>query len=363
MSVQHAIWKVGATPQPLRQGALPSEAILEQMIVAAPEILSPDWMLIGRQEVTTGGGRIDLLAVAPDASLVLIEIKRDRTPRDVVAQALDYGCWVEKLGHDDIAAIYARFAPGRSFSDDFRVRFHRDLDEADLNQAHQLVIVAGALDPASERIVAYLNERGISINVLCFQVFESDEGQLLSRAWLLDPVETQSSAVAPRNAKEPTESWNGEYYACFGTGPSRSWEEARRYGFLSAGGGAWYSRTLNLPDPGDRIWVKSPDHGFVGVARVLGTPQPLADFTIETESGMQPAIDVLTEGTYHRAEIDDPERCEYFLPVEWLDTVPLERAIREVGLFGNQNTVCAPRTGRWRHTVDRLRTFFPRSGE
>ena len=211
MSVQHAIWEVGAQPRPLRQGTLPSEAILEQMIVSSPEILSPDWMLIGRQEVTTGGGRIDLLAVAPDASLVLIEIKRDRTPRDVVAQALDYGCWVEKLGHDEIAAIYARFAPGRSFSHDFRDRFHRDLDEADLNQAHQLVIVAGALDPASERIVAYLNERGISINVLCFQVFEGDDGQLLSRAWLLDPVGTQSSAVAPRNAKEPTENWNGEY--------------------------------------------------------------------------------------------------------------------------------------------------------
>lgn len=363
MSVQHAIWKVGAQPRPLRQGTLPSEAILEQMIISSPEILSPDWMLIGRQEVTTGGGRIDLLAIAPDASLVLIEIKRDRTPRDVVAQALDYGCWVEKLGQDEIAAIYARFAPGRSFSDDFRDRFDRDLDEGDLNQAHQLVIVAGALDAASERIVTYLNERSISINVLCFQVFEADDGLLLSRAWLLDPVEAQSATVAPRNAKESTENWNGEYYACFGSGPSRSWEEARRYGFISAGGGAWYSRTLNLPDPGDRVWVKSPDHGFVGVARVVGSPRSLADYMIETDRGTKPATEILTEATYHRAEIDDPERCEYFLPVEWLDTVGLDRAVKEVGLFGNQNTVCAPRTARWRHTVERLRTFFSHSGD
>lgn len=60
------------------------------MIVSAPRLLSEEWMLIGRQESTELGGRIDLLAIAPDASLVLIELKRDRTPRDVVAQALDY---------------------------------------------------------------------------------------------------------------------------------------------------------------------------------------------------------------------------------------------------------------------------------
>jgi RecB family endonuclease NucS len=46
-------------------------------------------MLIGRQENTGHGGRIDLVALAPDASLVLIELKRDKTPREVVAQALD----------------------------------------------------------------------------------------------------------------------------------------------------------------------------------------------------------------------------------------------------------------------------------
>ena len=40
-------------------------------------------MLIGRQERTGQGGIIDLLAIAPDGSLVLIEIKRDRTPRDL----------------------------------------------------------------------------------------------------------------------------------------------------------------------------------------------------------------------------------------------------------------------------------------
>lgn len=80
---------------------------------------------------------------------------------------------------------------------------------------------------------------------------------------------------------------------------------------------------------------------------------------MDTSDGKRPASEVLTKANYHREFIDDPERCEYFLPVEWLDTVPLDRAVHEVGMFGNQNTVCAPRTQGWRHTVERLRSVFP----
>src|SRR5687768_6324861 len=123
MPVRNAIWEVGPDPQPLTESALPSERTLEDMIVARPSILSDEWMLIGRQESTGSGGIIDLLAIAPDGALVLIELKRDRSPREVVAQALDYACWVERLEAEDVAAIYSRFAPGRSLAAEFQARF------------------------------------------------------------------------------------------------------------------------------------------------------------------------------------------------------------------------------------------------
>ena len=46
--------------------------------------------------------------------------------------------------------------------------------------------------------------------------------------------------------------------------------------------------------------------------------------------------------------------------VEWLDGVPESKAFNEVGLFGNQNTVCQPKTPKWRHTVEPLKTAFPK---
>jgi hypothetical protein len=70
-------------------------------------------MLIGRQEQTGLGGRVDLLAIEPDGSLVLIELKRERTPREIIAQALDYASWVERLESEEIAQIYQRFSKRR----------------------------------------------------------------------------------------------------------------------------------------------------------------------------------------------------------------------------------------------------------
>lgn len=75
--------------------------------------------------------------------------------------------------------------------------------------------------------------------------------------------------------------------------------------------------------------------------------------------GDRPALEVLTAATYHRDLVDDPGTSEYFVSVEWLDTVPIGQAINEIGLFGNQNTVCKPKTPKWRTTVDRLKERLP----
>ncbi len=204
----------------------------------------------------------------------------------------------------------------------------------------------------------YLNARDIAINAVFFQVFQHGDAQLLSRAWLIDPSETQANVASTTKGKGEKEPWNGEYYVSFGDASSRSWEDARRYGFISAGGGSWYSQTLKLLSPGDRIWVKIPKTGYVGVGRVTETVLPVKEFTIQTPEGERPALDVLKHADKYKLVADDPEKAEYFVRVVWLDTVPEAQAVYEVGLFGNQNSVCQPLTPTWRHTVERLKTYF-----
>jgi hypothetical protein len=99
----------------------------------------------------------------------------------------------------------------------------------------------------------------------------------------------------------------------------------------------------------------------VGVSEVTQSVQPASLAPVPTDTGDRPAMDVVRHGDTYRARADDPELSEYFVRVKWPDTVDANRAFNEVGLFGNQNTVCQPTTPKWRHTVERLKTVFPRS--
>ena len=56
MPIRTAIWKVAAHPEPLAESSLAKEQQLEAMIIAAPRLLSDEWMLNGRQEDTGFGG-------------------------------------------------------------------------------------------------------------------------------------------------------------------------------------------------------------------------------------------------------------------------------------------------------------------
>jgi hypothetical protein len=355
MPINHAIWKVGSGPQQLVEVSLQSEALLEQMIVANPSILSPQWLLIGQQVRTLYGGIIDLLAVNQDGQLIVIELKRNQTSREVVAQSIDYASWVQNLTSDEIAHIYNRFSKGGALDDAFQEKFGLQLDEEQLNGSHQIVVVASSLDSSTERIVNYLNAMNVAINIIFFQAFQDGDNQYLSRAWLIDPVETELLATTA-HAGEKGE-WNGEYYVSFGHSGDRDWSEAVKYGFISAGGGAWYSRTLSLLSPGDRIWVNVPKQGYVGVGKVLGQSVRASEYEIDIDGTKQSFMGV-AQANYHRQFIDDEERSEYFVPVEWLETKALNAAVSEVGFFGNQNSACRPRTSKWKHTVDRLKTKF-----
>lgn len=338
------------------------ESRLESILESNVGIVAPHLMVIGRQVRTAFDKYIDLLAMDIEGNLSVLELKRDKTYRDILAQILDYGSWVRTLRDEEIARIYReylqRYHPERvkeSINDGFCKRFGVKAMPEELNADHELIVVSSALDPSTERIVTYLAEHyEVSINAVFLRFFRDGDREFLSRAWLRDPGEVRSERPATSVRGE----WNGEYYVTFGLSEYRDWAEASKYGFVSAGGG-WWGEQLAALHPGNRIWVMVPGRGYVGVGTVVEDRVPVEQFLVQGGSGESvPISDLPLKIAGATKSTESPEAPEYLVRVEWVKAVPLEQAIKERGFFANQNIVARPTASSWTFTVDRLKERF-----
>lgn len=359
MAVEMGLWRAdGGKLSRIVPTAIGLESQLESYIESDPAMLGTTLLIIGRQVPTAHGGYIDLLALDETAAVHVIELKRDKTPREVTAQALDYGSWVATLSRAEIHAMHDLYSAGAALEEAFAERFNENLPE-EVNAAQVFTIVAASVDPATERIVRFLNEDfGVPINVVFFRHFIDNGASYLARTWLVenDGKTASTNAVSSHKAKT-REPWNGsDWYVSFGdSSHGRQWVDAMKYGFVSAGGGEWFSRTLKNLQPGARVFACIPKVGYVGVGTVVGEARRF-DVTSITLDGTATLLkDLNLVGEYHHDGDEDDNLAEWAVPVEWTYAVPKEQGFWKTGMFANQNTVAKLRQ---QFTIEQVSAAF-----
>lgn len=193
------LWEV-INEEALRE--IPSSQIafeerLEDWLSKDISLLDPNLLIIGRQVRTDFGQAIDLLCLDSVGDTVIVELKRGQTPRDTAAQALEYASWVKDLSHDRIVEIADNhFEDSGSFKEAFEERFETNLPD-ELNLGHRILIVAESIDASTDRIVRYLSDMNVPINVATVQHFtDSDGRRLLAQVFLVEPEKAEAKARA-----------------------------------------------------------------------------------------------------------------------------------------------------------------------
>lgn len=358
MPVEMGMWRIdGETPRRLTSSTLPSEATLEAFLEKDPSLLGTKLLVIGRQVRTPYGTYLDLLAIDAEGNLHVLELKRDRTPREVVAQVLDYGSWVSTLGRDEIINLAAAHLSG-PFASAFAETFGDTLPD-EINTDLELTIVATELDASSERIVAYLRSLGVPVNAVFFSYLEDGDRRYLARSWLA-PQREDSETPNPSIPRSKRAEWNGrDWFVAFGEeSGSRSWQDARDFSFVSAGGHHWYSRTLRSVPTGARINVHVPKAGYVGIGTTTGPAMRFDNAVVTADGEVVRLAEQPLQGRYHHGPaetLQDDDVSEWVLPVRWDVTVPVSEALWEKGMFANQNSACKLRQ---EFTLERLAEQF-----
>lgn len=358
MPVAMRMWRIdGDAPKPLATSVLPVEKDLHEFLKRDPSLLGERLLVIGSEVITPYGSRLDLLAIDVEGNLNLLELKRDKTPREVVAQVLDYGSWASTLSRDDIIDLATRH-----LDQPFEAAFEDVFGSAppdDLNGDLSLTIVAAELDASSERIVNYLRDFGVPINAVFFSYLEDDGRRYLARSWLTaSDEETPTATTGSKKSKRAA--WNGlDWYISFGGG-DRVWDDAHQYGFVSGGGGKMWSQDMRSLPKGARVWVNVPPMRYVAVGRVLAPASRFEDAQVRVGGSWTPLAAQTLQGSYPVDAATEDDNAEWVVPVEWIEARPLAAGFWEKGMFASQHSACKLRQ---EFTLARLADHFDLDGD
>lgn len=195
------IWKVEDKKLvSIEREMLPFEDYIQTWVENDISIISSKLIFIGSKVRTVENKEIDILAIDYEGDLVVIELKRDKTPRDVVAQSLDYAASCSVLNEDDINEIVYINQNGKTLED---LLSEKGLQYADIdvNENQKILIVGTSIDASTERIVRYLSSKSIQINVTTFSYYKHNNENYLARNILLEDQEI----VIPEKSKRKRE--------------------------------------------------------------------------------------------------------------------------------------------------------------
>lgn len=173
----------------------------------------------------------------------------------------------------------------------------------------------------------------LSMQVLGLPISEAMAGHARDR----DHTDQAGEAVRSNNNDDSSEP--RIYYVNIGEGPSRNWDDCRKYGFLAAGGGRKWSKQLEKIQPGDKVIAYLKGYGYVGIGIVTKASTPSSRFTVDEQ--LIKELPLINE-TIRSVKRFSKENGEYLIGVDWSVAVPRENAVWQAnaGLYTTA-LVCA----------------------
>jgi hypothetical protein len=168
---------------------------LEQWIKSNPSILGDDIALIGEQIQTTSGP-MDFLGIDNSGNTVIVELKRDKLPRESLVQAIDYASDVADWDLDRFREICKSYT-NQTFEDFFQQRFEGiSLEDLAINQAQRLLLVGFTIEESLSRMIEWLSDKySVGINAVILNYVKTPKGdEVLSRMVIIpEEVEKQKA--------------------------------------------------------------------------------------------------------------------------------------------------------------------------
>lgn len=219
--------------QKLDASSLPDLGLMEQQhlqkwVLAHPELLGTGVKVVTSEfdkwQDASGGvvaDRLDILGIGEDGRLVVVELKRDLAPHTVHMQALNYAAMVSRLSPRDVAELWvawhgtaAQPLDVESVEAELETKWMLTPDSI---KSPRIVLMASGFPASVTASVVWLNEQGVSMDLIRFRPYQLSDGRVLVNFTRVFPVPSveeftigrrTSSASTTKVDKGPGAPWD-----------------------------------------------------------------------------------------------------------------------------------------------------------
>jgi hypothetical protein len=174
---------------------------IQEWIENTPDILGEDFLIIGKELSLFSGSRLDLLAIDKNARLVIIELKRDDSGKEVDWQAIKYASYCSSFLVDEIISNYADHI--KADEEEAKARIDEFIDEEldILNHSQRIILVSKEYHSDVVSAVLWLRDYGIDIECLRLKPFVDDNGDLFIQPDKIIPLPEAKDYIIKKERK------------------------------------------------------------------------------------------------------------------------------------------------------------------
>lgn len=188
------------------------EEHLENWIANDPSILGEPLLIFGRQVIIPDTkDRLDLLAVDPNGSIVVVELKRGQLKDPVDIQALRYASYLSKWRFQDFENVASNYF-GKIGDPEFNFNYIFESfcsesgvdDIPDINADQRIIIVGSSVREKLGSVALWLRDHNIDIKLIEVQAYKEEENLFIEPTTIVPmPVSRFVSVGKPGSEGQP----------------------------------------------------------------------------------------------------------------------------------------------------------------
>ena len=123
-----------------------------------------------------------MLGIDSSGKTVIVELKRGRTPRETIAQLLEYASFVESLDYEQLNMIFREYSDEDTELDDYCKEYFSDSEEDNVswNKASVLIVVGQLISREVKQVAFFLRRKGLDVRCAEFKYFQSDTSRIIT---------------------------------------------------------------------------------------------------------------------------------------------------------------------------------------